>query len=64
MASEYLAAAEKLQASEILSDLAVADFPNLKQDARRKMHRDLSKTAAVERKEMSFEAFAKKMGHK
>lgn len=58
---EYFEASKILEAEKTLVDLKVIDFPNLKQEEKRKYHNSIMKivTAMEEPKELSTEELAR-----
>lgn len=57
-------AMERLEAQEILTQLKVMDYPNMKDDARTKLHKNLSSKAFpnVKKKIHSFDDIEKVLG--
>jgi len=52
-AQKYYQAISSLEAQEILKDYSISIYPNLKQDAQRKTHREIHKKAFPNNETMS-----------
>jgi len=63
-ALEYYEAITVIESRDRMVDMNIVDYPHLKNDARRNMHREFKKLANPKelQREMSFEEFAKRMG--
>ena len=57
-------AMDQLEAQELLSQLKVAEYPNTNDDARGKLHREISKRAFPVQKVHTFDDIEKALGLK
>ena len=62
-AMEYYSAITVIEAQNVLIDFNVSDYPHMKKDQRRKMHKKYSKMAYPKtlQEQVSFEDFIKRM---
>lgn len=62
--ARYSQALERIEAQELLTQLKVMDYPNMKDEARSKLHRSIHKKAFPVQKVFSFEEIESALGLK
>ena len=60
--NEHVKAMDRIESMEHLRELRVSPFPNLKEDAQAKYHRDISKKAFPVQKVHSFDDIERALG--
>lgn len=59
---KHMRAMERLEAQELLTQLKVMDYPNMRDDARNTLHRNIHKKAFPVQKVHSFDDIEKALG--